>query len=198
MAQPSPAHHDLTVLSALNALMIVCLPSHPKHAQASPLLQAVEPLTNEHPSRDMQAALHMIRAVSLNAAASDGGEAGGAESASMLKTKQFLQSALQFAKRTANNQLCCITLNFMSFKYFRGVVGPQAQKSASSAEALAKKGQDALWTSVAHGLLAETLETQARRARRGAAAAAGHVAARGRAADVRFGYWGLYYGSVYL
>lgn len=51
-----------------------------------------------------------------------------------------------------------ITLNFMSWKFFRGSVGDQAEKSARASVQLAKKGRDSLWVSVADGVLAETLE----------------------------------------
>lgn len=52
----------------------------------------------------------------------------------------------------------CITLNFMSYKFFKGVVGEQAEKSARASENLAKKGMDALWKSVSAGVLGDTLE----------------------------------------
>lgn len=51
-----------------------------------------------------------------------------------------------------------ITLNFMTWKFFRGSVGDQAEKSARASIQLAKKGRDSLWVSVADGVLAETLE----------------------------------------
>jgi len=51
-----------------------------------------------------------------------------------------------------------ITLNFMTWKFFRGSVGDQAEKSARASVQLAKKGKDSLWVSVADGVLAETLE----------------------------------------
>ena len=62
------------------------------------------------------------------------------------------------------------------------MVGEQPQKSARSALGMAKKGQNELWTSVAEGMLAETLETQgmsveAEQARREASQIAGRLPA---------------------
>lgn len=48
----------------------------------------------------------------------------------------------------------------MSWKYFRGVVGEQSEKSARAGRATAKKANDRLWVSVADEMLAETLERQ--------------------------------------
>lgn len=53
-----------------------------------------------------------------------------------------------------------MTLTFMSWKYFRGVVGEQAEKSARAGRAMAKKANDRLWVSVTDEMLAETLERQ--------------------------------------
>ena len=48
----------------------------------------------------------------------------------------------------------------MSWKYFRGVVGQQSEKSAMAGRAVAKKANDALWVSVTDEMLAETLDRQ--------------------------------------
>lgn len=51
-----------------------------------------------------------------------------------------------------------MTLTFMSWKYFRGVVGEQAEKSVRAGRAMAKRANDRLWASVTDEMLAETLE----------------------------------------
>lgn len=55
-----------------------------------------------------------------------------------------------------------MTLNFMAWKFFKGVVGEQAEKSARASQNLAKKGKDRLWSSVAAGVLGDTLEVMGR------------------------------------
>jgi len=51
----------------------------------------------------------------------------------------------------------------MSWKFFKGVVGEQAEKSGKATQTLAQKGKDSLWLSVADEALAETLEAQGKR-----------------------------------
>ena len=46
----------------------------------------------------------------------------------------------------------------MSWLFFKGVVGGQAEKSAQASRNLAQKCQDRLWGSVASGVLADTLD----------------------------------------
>ncbi len=50
----------------------------------------------------------------------------------------------------------------MSWKFFKGVVGEQAEKSARASQSLAAKGRDVLWGSVAAGVLGDTLEVAGR------------------------------------
>lgn len=50
----------------------------------------------------------------------------------------------------------------MSYKFFKGVVGEQAEKSARASENLSRKGMDALWRSVSAGVVGETLEMAGR------------------------------------
>lgn len=50
----------------------------------------------------------------------------------------------------------------MSWKFFKGVVGEQAEKSARASQTLAAKGRDVLWGSVAAGVLGDTLEVAGR------------------------------------
>lgn len=56
----------------------------------------------------------------------------------------------------------CLVLNIMSWKFFTGVVGEQAEKSARASQTLARKVGDALWMSVSAGVLAETLASAGR------------------------------------
>ena len=45
-------------------------------------------------------------------------------------------------------------------RFFKGVVGEQAEKSARASQSMAKKGRDRLWLCVASGCLAGSLEVQ--------------------------------------
>ena len=50
----------------------------------------------------------------------------------------------------------------MSWKFFRGVVGEQAEKSARASQTLAQQCKDGLWMSVSAGVLRDTLEAAGR------------------------------------
>lgn len=146
---PLLLNRDLSTLSTLNKLLIIRNPAHPSHNQCSSLLATLAPhcTSNRNPNRSIPCAYHLLNSIlpSTNPSA-------------ILATKNSLHSALQTAKLTANNQLVCIVLNIMSWKFFSGVVGDQAEKSARASQSLAKKGGDTLWMSTASGLLAKTLE----------------------------------------
>lgn len=55
-----------------------------------------------------------------------------------------------------------MVLNFMSWKFFRGVVGEQAERSARASQNLAQQCMNGLWMSVSAGLLGDTLEVAGR------------------------------------
>ena len=152
----SQTQRDLSLLAALNTLLIIRSPTHPKHIHFSTLLSELEPLALANPSKNIHAAYHILRATSLSSPTSDAAP-------KIVKIKHYLQLALQVTKHTANNQLTCITLNLMGWNFFKGVVSEQAEKSARASLNLAKKGRDTLWMGVANGVLAETLERQGKR-----------------------------------
>ena len=146
---PSHLYLDIVLLSSLNTLLIIRTPNHPQHSQLPSLLSLLEHLCLRNPNRQIQSAYHLLTATTSS-------------STTILLTKQALQSALQTAKQSDNKQLMCMVLNFMSRKFFRGVVGEQAEKSARASQTLAQKCMDALWMSVAAGTLGDTLEAAGR------------------------------------
>ncbi|KAH0566415.1 hypothetical protein GP486_000198 [Trichoglossum hirsutum] len=138
---------DLSILAALNSILIIRGLPQPDQELINRILSIVEPFCVSHSDQNIKAAYYFIKAIYC---ASD----------PLIKSKQFLQLALKTAQGIANNQLTFITLNFMSWKFFRGVVGEQAEKSSRASLRQAKKGMDGLWTSVAEGMLADSLEVQ--------------------------------------
>lgn len=80
------------------------------------------------------------------------------ENITIIKTKQFLQSAVQAAKNALNNQLLCLVMNLMTNMFFKNIVGDQAEKSVRAGRSLAKKSSNTLWIAVADQMYAETLE----------------------------------------
>ena len=140
---------DISILSALNTVLIISSPSHSQHHLFSSFLTTLQPFCLSNPNRQIQSAYHLIAAATPS-------------SSTILSTKQSLQSALQIAKQTSNNQLMCMVLNFMSWKFFRGVVGDQAEKSAMASQSLAVKCMDKLWMSVSAGVLGDAYEAAGR------------------------------------
>lgn len=137
---------DTAILAALNTILILREPSHPSHSRLPQVLSAVEPFCQGSSNKYLQAAYYLVCAT--------------VQTDSTIQTKQYLQQALQSATAIGNSQIICMTLTFMSWKYFRGVVGEQSEKSARAGRAMAKKANDRLWVSVTDEMLAETLDRQ--------------------------------------
>ena len=72
-----------------------------------------------------------------------------------------------------------MVLTFMSWKFFRGVVGEQAEKSAKASQTLAQQCKDSLWMSVSAGVFGDTLEAAGRIEEAKRARENGLIAARG-------------------
>ncbi|KAJ5873484.1 uncharacterized protein N7473_013357 [Penicillium subrubescens] len=135
---------DTCILAALNTILIIRDPSHPGHSHLPTIQATLEPFCQNGPNKYIQAAYYLVCAT--------------VQTESTIQTKQFLQHALQSATTISNSQITCMTLTFMSWKYFRGVVGEQAEKSVRAGRAMAKRANDRLWASVTDEMLAETLE----------------------------------------
>ena len=139
---------ELSIVSALNTLLIIR--SRPESfLESSRLLESLGPLCTASPNKSIQTAYQLVIAT---VSAPD----------SIVRTKQSLQYALQAAKACGNKQLLYMTLNFLSWKFFRGVVGEQAEKSARTSHFTAKMGMDRLWMSVSAGILGDALDLQGR------------------------------------
>ncbi|KAJ5248972.1 hypothetical protein N7468_000423 [Penicillium chermesinum] len=137
---------DTCILAALNTILIIRDPAHPSHSQLPTILEKLDTFCQHSPNKYIQAAYFLICAT--------------VHTDSTIQTKQHLQQALQSATAISNSQITCMTLTFMSWKYFRGVVGEQAEKSARAGRAMAKRANDRLWASVTDEMLADTLERQ--------------------------------------
>ncbi|KAL2785662.1 cohesin loading factor-domain-containing protein [Aspergillus keveii] len=142
-------HRDVAILAAINTVLILRDSSHPSHSHLPSLLSTLDSFCRSSPSKYIQAAYYLLCAT--------------VQTDSTIQTKQYLQQALQSATAIGNSQITCMTLTFMSWKYFRGVVGEQAEKSARAGQVMAKKASDRLWGSVTDEILADTLERQGKR-----------------------------------
>lgn len=144
-AQNDPCR-DSAILAAINTALILRDPAHPSHSSLQSIMSTIESFCKNSPNKYIQAAYYLACAT--------------VQTGSTIQTKQYLQQALQSATAINNCQIICMTLTFMSWKYFRGVVGEQAEKSARAGRAMATKANDRLWVSVSDEMLAETLDRQ--------------------------------------
>ena len=142
-------NRELYILSTLNICQVIRKSNHPNHYRFDTFLAQVAPHCTHSPNRGIRSAYSLISAACP-------------ASSKIITTKQSLHHALESAKATGNNKLMCLVLNIMSWKFFSGVVGEQAEKSARAGQALAKKCADNLWGCVAAGVLAETLDAAGR------------------------------------
>ncbi|EGD93381.1 hypothetical protein TESG_00927 [Trichophyton tonsurans CBS 112818] len=146
----SNPHRDTIILANLNLVLLLRDPSKADHSLASETLSILGPHCQNSPNKYIRAAHSLISAT--------------VHTESTIQTKRDLHQALQAATAIQNSQITCIALTFMSWKYFRGVIGEQSEKSAMAARAMARKADDRLWMSVTDDLLAETLDRQGKSA----------------------------------
>ena len=138
---------EISVLAALNTILVVRSPTHPMHHLQSTLFESIKPYCSSSTNKSLSAAYNIVQVASPN-------------SGRISDTKDFLKSALTAAKMTANSQLKCVALILMNKEFYTGVFGTQSEQSARASQSLAVKSGDSLWMSVSAGLLATTYEVQ--------------------------------------
>ena len=143
---------DIALLAALNALWINQDQDRRDANRNTALIEKLGPLCRNHPNTDIETAYNLIVAtITTN------------PPTLMFEIKKYLRTALNGAQATGNTQFLCITLNVMCNRFFSGVIGDQAEKSALAASMQAKNSGNALWKSVASGMLAQSYEVQGKK-----------------------------------
>lgn len=142
---------DLAIFAAINTLWILQDKGRQDYDANVALMEKLEPLCVDHPNLDIRTAYHLSGAmVEKN------------PPLRMMDIKNSLRVALSCAQRTANTQFLAMTLCVMCNRFFTGVVGDQSEKSAKAASVQAGRTGNALWMSVADGMLARYYEVQGR------------------------------------
>jgi hypothetical protein len=135
---------DLRALATLNRIFILRSFGTEAATQAESLFATVEPYCRNHPNELFTATYHIVKAT--------------AQGTTIIKTKQYLQSAIQIAK-TTSSQLLAMVMNIMTDNYFRdSIVGDQAEKAANASRSLAKSARSKLWMAVADGMYGDIME----------------------------------------
>lgn len=146
-------HCDLSLLAALNALLILQQEERRDVAANSELISKIESTCAQHPRKEMHAAFKLILATTEVSPA-----------LTTTEIKQYLGHALTAAQNSANFQLISITLNLMCNNFFTDIAGEQAEKSALAAAHQAQKSGNNLWRSVAGGMLAKSYDMNGKKA----------------------------------
>ncbi|KUJ19983.1 uncharacterized protein LY89DRAFT_467811 [Mollisia scopiformis] len=143
---------DIALLAALNTLWILQDKPRQDPTYNLVLMDRLEPMCVHHPNKDIETAFNLIAATVTTNPPTE-----------LYKVKAYLRAALTRAQTTGNTQFLCITLNVMCSRFFSGVVGDQAEKSAKAASVQAMKSGNVLWMSVADGMLAQCYEVQGKK-----------------------------------
>lgn len=152
-SQSETFQRDISILAVLNKLAILQLEPRRNADLNTSILRSLESSCISHQNRGIAIAYRILVAtIKTN------------PEAEMVDTKTHLRAALNGARDTGNHLFTTIVLNVMCSRYFVGVVGPQAEKSAQAASATASKAGNPLWKSVADGLLGNCLEVQGKMA----------------------------------
>ncbi|KAF7507038.1 hypothetical protein GJ744_010966 [Endocarpon pusillum] len=158
---PNNIRRDIALLAAMNTILIVRSPNHPTHHLLPSLISRIDPYLSTTLNK------HLLSARSLlisNLPTTTHDLLANESLSSTLLIKKHLSTALNIAKTIGNAQITAMTLSVMSAKFFKGVVGDQAEKSARAGQNMAYKSGMKLWMSVSSGMLADTLERQGKKA----------------------------------
>ena len=138
---------DLRALATLNSVFILRTLGPEEFLRADTLMTTVEPYCLQHTSKAFLAVYHIVKATAQSS------------NNTIIKTKQYIQLAVQASKAASNNQLLCIVMNLMTDTFFKDtIVGEQAEKAASAGRSLAKKSRNKLWTVVADEMYGNIME----------------------------------------
>ena len=151
---------DIALLAAVNTILILRSPSHSSHHLLPTILSTIDPYLSVSPNKNLLASRSLLIS---NLPPSTHDLLSSESLSSTLLIKKHLSTALNIAKTIGNAQITAMTLSVMSAKFFKGVVGEQAEKSARAGQNMAFKSGMKLWMSVSNGMLAETLERQGKR-----------------------------------
>lgn len=151
---------DIALLAAINTILIIRSPRHPSHHLLPTILSTIDPYLAVSPNKHLLASRSLLIS---NLPPSSHHLISSESLSSTLLIKKHLSTALNIAKTIGNAQITAMTLSIMSAKFFKGVVGEQAEKSARAGQNMAYKSGMKLWMSVGNGMLAETLERQGKR-----------------------------------
>ncbi|KAF2221301.1 cohesin loading factor-domain-containing protein [Elsinoe ampelina] len=132
---------ETRLVATMNRIMIL-KSSAGTNAEGQALLQEISPLCSKHHNEAIQAAAKMLQATPN-------------PTMPVIQLKEFLHHSLQIAQKLKNQQLKTLLLNVMNVRFFAGIVGEQANKSATTSWQLARQMRSPLWMGVSGQNLAQ-------------------------------------------
>lgn len=145
-SKASKAEKDLRALATLHSIFIIRTLVVKDSVEIEEKLSAVGPYCLGHNNQAMASVYQLAKATAKG------------PNVTIIKTKQFLQSAVKASQAAQNRQLTCIIINIMTSLFFTGIVGSQAEKSAAAGRTLAKQARSSLWTAVADDMYSGIME----------------------------------------
>ena len=142
-------HLDVSLLAAMNALLIIRSSTNPLHRHRADLLSSLEPYCSRTQNRAMSVAYNIALAISQ-------------DTDTITHTKDCLNKAVHAVKGNANTSVACVTFALLNQRLFAGVLGTQAEKSAQVTYDMAKRSGDKVWISVASGVMANMHDVHSR------------------------------------
>nr|POF17650.1 hypothetical protein CFP56_13064 [Quercus suber] len=139
---------DCQALASLSHIQILRSNFMQQEPSTQQMLDDLEPYCRAHPNKSMPAAYHILRSTSMSLNQNN----------SILKKKQFLESAVRTAQSMKNNQILCMVLNLMREAFFNNIVGTQAEQNGRAARTLAKRTNSPLWYATAASMYSQTLD----------------------------------------
>lgn len=143
---------DIAILAYMNMLWTLQDRQWLDPSQNAAMIERLEQLCSNHPDKDLVTAFHIIKSTVTTSPPT-----------TMIQIKGHLKLALAGSQTTANKLFLCITLSIMCSRFFSGVLGDQSMKSAMSASQQASNVGNALWMSVADGMLAQCYDVHGRK-----------------------------------
>lgn len=146
-SRPSHTESDIsrcfTLLAAMNSAFIMQDPNHPQNGQVPSLIHGLQPAVEGCGNKAIQAYYELVISALVHKS---------------IQVKHHLKASLDAGKEIGSLQITTLALICMQDRAFKGQVEERAVKCARAAGSQAKSWKEPMWTHVALGYEADSLE----------------------------------------
>ncbi|KIV91013.1 hypothetical protein PV10_05605 [Exophiala mesophila] len=146
-SRPSHTESDITrcftLLAAMNSAFIMQDPNHPQNSQVPSLIHGLQPAVENCGNKAIRAYYELVISALVHKS---------------IQVKHHLRASLDAGKEIGSLQITTLALICMQDRAFKGQVEERAVKCARAAGSQAKSWKEPLWTHVALGYEADSLE----------------------------------------